>query len=238
MCIRLVKDYSGDADFAKNFVACYAIGWRITQEELDAYPDLAFATGESDTGVIVSFNSEAVYIDDSLTVPKGTKTLAINPLNWKTDETPADKSLNLGACFTDYDGNIVREIPALTGAYIDNERGALKVTDVTAEQYPPVLDIFRQGVYHLYDYQFFYRNLEKMSGPVLMPWKKNSPTKQVCRQPSPTAAALSQRSMCLQAPPLPQGQPLSTAKRRRSKREMNLFSCKRAHKPTNKRLSS
>ncbi len=161
MCIRLVKDYSGDADFAKNFVACYAIGWSITQEELNAYPDLAFATGESDTGVIISFNSEAVYIDDSLTVPKGTKTLAINPLNWTTDETPADKSLNLGACFTDYDGNIVREIPALTGAYIDNERGALKVTDVTAEQYPPVLDIFRQGVYHLYDYQFFYRNLEK-----------------------------------------------------------------------------
>ena len=37
--------------------------------------------GESDTGVIISFNSEAEYIDDSLMIPKGTKTLAINPLN-------------------------------------------------------------------------------------------------------------------------------------------------------------
>jgi hypothetical protein len=27
--------------------------------------------------------------------------------------------------------------------------------------YPPVLDIFSDGVYHLYDYQFFYRNLQE-----------------------------------------------------------------------------
>lgn len=64
------------------------------------------------------FNSEAESIDNSLTVPKGTKTLAINPLNWKRD-------------------------------------GAI------AEKYPAGLDIFEEGIYHLYDYQFFYRNLQK-----------------------------------------------------------------------------
>ena len=94
-------------------------------------------------------------------IPAGTRTLAINPLNWKTDGTPAGKEENLGACFTDYDGTIVTEIPQLTGAYIDPERGALKVTDVTPEEYPPVLSIFSDGVYHLYDYQFFYRNLQE-----------------------------------------------------------------------------
>lgn len=161
LCIRLIKDYSENKDFVKNYVACYAIGWSITQDEIDACPGLKVAKGESDTGVIISFNSEAENIDDSLTIPKGTKTHAINPLNWMTDNTKADKSLNLGACFTDYDGNIKNEIPELTGAYIDATRGALKVTDVTAKEYPPVLDIFKDGVYHLYDYQFFYRNLEK-----------------------------------------------------------------------------
>jgi len=161
LCIRLVKDYAADADFANKLVACYAIGWSVTQDELDANPGIEFAKGESDTGVIISFNSEAEYIDDSLMIPKGTKTLAINPLNWMTDGTPADKSLNLGACFTDYNGKITKEIPALTGAYIDAERGALKVTDVSAEEYPPVLDIFQEGIFHLYDYQFFYRNLEE-----------------------------------------------------------------------------
>lgn len=66
----------------------------------------------------------------------------------------------MGACFTDYSGDIVTEIPQLTGAYIDSTRGALKVVDVTVEEYPPVLPIFEEGVYHLYDYQFFYRNLQ------------------------------------------------------------------------------
>lgn len=161
LCIRLMKDYAKNTSFTSKLVASYAIGWSVTQAELEAYPSLEFASGESDTGSIISFNSEAISVTDSLLIPQGTKTLAINPLNWKTDGTKADKTLNLGACFTDYDGNIVKEIPALTGAYIDSERGALKVTDVTATEYPPVLDIFQDGVYHLYDYQFFYRNLEK-----------------------------------------------------------------------------
>ena len=161
MCIRLLKDCFADEEVKDLLVACYAIGWSISEEELQEYEHLKFAQGETDVGVIVSFNSEAEDVSDSLLIPAGTKTLAINPLNWRTDGTPADKSLNKGACFTDYDGNITSEIPQLTGAYIDDVRGALKVTDVTSEEYPPVLSIFESGVYHLYDYQFFYRNLQE-----------------------------------------------------------------------------
>lgn len=161
MCIRLMKECFRDEDRQGQLIACYAIGWRITQEETRKYPQLKFAEGESDTGVIISFNSEAESIDNSLPVPKGTKTLAINPLNWKTDSSTADKNLNLGACFTDYEGNITEEINNLTGAYIDDVRGVLKVTDVTPEEYPAGLDIFEDGIYHLYDYQFFFRNLQK-----------------------------------------------------------------------------
>ncbi len=161
MCIRLMKECFKDENRQNQLIACYAIGWSITEEETKEYPQLKFAEGESDTGVIISFNSEAESIDNSLSVPKGTKTLAINPLNWKTDSTIADKSLNLGACFTNYDGNITKEVGNLTGAYIDDVRGTLKVTDVTPEEYPAGLEIFEDGIYHLYDYQFFYRNLQK-----------------------------------------------------------------------------
>ena len=161
MCIRLMKECFGDEHIQNQLIACYAIGWSITEEETREYPQLKFAKGESDTGVIISFNSEAENIDDSLIVPKGTKTLAINPLNWKTDAAIADKSLNLGACFTDYDGNITEEINNFTGAYIDDVRGTLKITDVTPGEYPAGLEIFEDGIYHLYDYQFFYRNLQK-----------------------------------------------------------------------------
>lgn len=161
MCIRLLKDCFKDEETNELLVACYAIGWRITDEELKDNPHLKCAAGENDTGVIISFNSEADTITDSLMIPSGTKTNAINPLNWKTDGTVADKSLNKGACFTDYDGNIVNEAVGLTGAYIDSTRGALKVTDINPEDYPAGLDIFEDGIYHLYDYQFFYRNLQE-----------------------------------------------------------------------------
>lgn len=160
LCIRLLE-HSFDQEKMDQLAACYAIGWRITDEDLNAFPHLKMASGEADTGVIISFNSEAENVTDSLMIPAGTKTYAINPLNWKTDSTPADKSMNPGACFTDYSGQILSEIPELTGAYIDSTRGALKVPDVSPEDYPPVLDIFSDGIYHLYDYQFFYRSLQK-----------------------------------------------------------------------------
>ena len=159
--LRLLKDLFDEDELAQKLVACYAIGWNITQEELEKYPHMKFAASETDTGVIISFNSEAENVTDSLIVPKNTKTLAINPLNWKTDGTFADRSWNHGACFTNYSGEIEIEIPELTGAYIDDVRGTLKVTDVTPEEYPPVLELFEDGIYHLYDYQFFYRNLQE-----------------------------------------------------------------------------
>ena len=161
MSIRLLKDCFAEEEVNELLVACYAIGWSVSEEDLEQYPHLRFASGEDDTGVIISFNSEAESVTDSLMIPAGTRTLAINPLNWKTDSTPAGKEENLGACFTDYSGNIITEIPQLTGAYIDPQRGALKVPDVTPEEYPPVLSIFSDGIYHLYDYQFFYRNLQE-----------------------------------------------------------------------------
>ena len=70
-------------------------------------------------------------IPDSMVYPAGQKAYSINPLNWKTDGTPADKSENIGACFTGGEGKIRTELKGLCGCYIDQERGALKVTDLT-----------------------------------------------------------------------------------------------------------
>ena len=157
--LKLMEEYFDDAKYSDQLIAAYAIGWRITEEDLKAYPHLKMAKGEADTGVIISFNSEAEGIEESLVVPDGMKTLAINPLNWKTDSTFADSSLNEGACFTRYSGEIKKEIPQLTGAYLDENRGTLRVTDVDPGEYSNSL--FPDGVYHLYDYQFFFRNLQK-----------------------------------------------------------------------------
>ena len=159
LLLMLLEEYFDDAKYSEKLVAAYCIGWRITEEDIAKHPHLKMAQGEDDTGVIISFNSEAEGIDESLVVPKGTKTLGINPLNWKIDSTPADKSLNKGACFTKYSGEIKKEAPELTGAYLDAERGTLRVTDIEPGDYSSSL--FPDGVYHLYDYQFFFRNLQE-----------------------------------------------------------------------------
>ena len=159
MILRLMKDKFRDSRLQARLIATYAIGWRVTAEETAGYRQLRMAQGEYDIGVIVSFNTEAPGLSSSLSVP--VKTLGINPLNWKTTGEHADKSLNQGAVFTDYGGNILKEIPGLTGAYLDPVRGTVKVTDVDAADYPPVLDLFKPGEFHIYDYQFFYRNLQR-----------------------------------------------------------------------------
>ena len=159
LIIRLMKDLFDEPQYQRRLVAAYAIGWKLTEDEAKEYPHLKPAEGETDTGVIVAFNSEDEAITSSLIIGENEKTYSINPLNWKTTAEIADKTLNKGACFTDYSGNVKEEIPNLTGAYIDEKRGSLKVTDIKPEDYPGKL--FDDGIYHLYDYQFFFRNLEE-----------------------------------------------------------------------------
>lgn len=161
MCLRLLKEF-GNEDFLKdNMVACYAIGWRFTPQEAEKYPYIQPAKGADDLGKVIIFNSEAPEVTSSAIVPEGVKTFAINPLTWSCGIQKAPKTLNAGACFTDYSGAVVREVPQLTGCYIDSERGTLKVTDVDKKEFVPGLPLFTEGVYHIYDYQFFYRNLQQ-----------------------------------------------------------------------------
>ena len=161
MCLRLLKEF-GNEDFVKNnMVACYAIGWRFTPQEAEKYPYIQPAKCADDLGKVIIFNSEAPEVTSSAIVPEGVKTFAINPLTWSCGSQKAPKTLNAGACFTDYSGAVVREVPQLTGCYIDSERGTLKVTDVDKKEFVPGLPLFSEGVYHIYDYQFFYRNLQQ-----------------------------------------------------------------------------
>lgn len=159
MALRLLSEFFDNPAYQERLIAVYCIGWRITDDDLANYAWLKPAQQADDIGTIVCFNSEAINVTDSLLVPAGVKTYGINPLNWRTDGTPAAAAENLGACFTDYSGEIKKEIPHLTGAYLDAERGTLKVPDVIPKDYANSL--FPDGVYHLYDYQFFYRNLQE-----------------------------------------------------------------------------
>lgn len=98
-------------------IACYTIGYRLTANDL-SHPHIKAATGEEDNGVVISFNSvqntDAIwqFVADSAAT-------CINPVNWKTDATPAT--------FT-FDGmkNEVR---------IDKQKNVLVVKTDTPSQY-------------------------------------------------------------------------------------------------------
>ena len=125
------------------------------------HPQIRPAASADDIGVVISFDCEAPEVSETFINPADQKACGINPLNWKTDDTPADKSENLDACFTDYSGGIRREQEAMCGCYLDTERGVLKVTDVSEADYVPIVPGLPDGAYHVYDYQFFFRNLQQ-----------------------------------------------------------------------------
>ena len=161
MCYRLLADYFADDALRARLVAVYAIGWPCTEDLVRRHPQIRPAQGADDTGVVVTFDCEAPDVEATFIVPTGVKAHAINPLNWRTDATPAGRGENLGACFPDHSGAIQREVPALCGAQLDLPRGVVKVPDLAPADYPPRVPGLPDGSYHVYDYQFFYRNLQE-----------------------------------------------------------------------------
>ena len=156
--IELIKNRFGDdEELRSRMVAAYLIGYTVTDDDL-AKAGLTAAEGANDTGVVITYNTQSPTSVGGPMLMAGAH--CINPLNWKTDETYAPASENLGARFyNDSTGEFLREVPDYSDAQIDMETGALTTTIPEGEN----LDIgsYPEGVYHRYDYAFWYRNLEE-----------------------------------------------------------------------------
>ena len=63
MCLQLMKDYFSDEQLLDQLVFVYAIGWHLSQEMTEQYPQIVAARSETDTGVVISYDCE----DGSLT---------------------------------------------------------------------------------------------------------------------------------------------------------------------------
>lgn len=162
----MLKRLLTDSDFAgmgltdnNELVAAYLIGWNITDDDVKRLEanGIHMAESETDLKVVVSFCSEAISNTHSVIVPE--KTNGINPLTWSTSSEKADCSLNKGFCYVQQ-GEIQTEWSHYTGAYLDPNRGTLKLTDVDATCANPQLGFLNEGDYHCYDWQIFYRDLE------------------------------------------------------------------------------
>jgi len=159
--IELIKNTFGDdEELRSRMVAAYLIGYTVTDDDL-AKSGLTAAQGAYDTGVVITYNTQSPTSVGGPMLMEGAH--CINPLNWKTDATYAPASENLGARFyNDSTGEFIREVVGYSDAQIDVETGALTTTIPEGED----LDIgaYPEGVYHRYDYAFWYRNLQQNVG--------------------------------------------------------------------------
>ncbi len=95
--IELIKSELGnDVSLREQLVAAYLIGYTVTDEDL-RISRLHAAEGADDTGVVITFNTQSPASVGGPMLLAGAH--CINPLSWKTDDTPCEATLNKGAVF-------------------------------------------------------------------------------------------------------------------------------------------
>jgi hypothetical protein len=146
-------------------IAAYVIGAPITPEYLAENPHLKFAEGADDTGVIISYNTEAPVVEgkNPVLVPGS---LAINPITWTRDETIATADQNLGSILLNKDGSVVVDkdgkivpVKNYADARVDKARGVVICSICDVEKLAPGSAFSGKGVFHSFDYAFYYFNI-------------------------------------------------------------------------------
>ena len=157
----VLKDYfKTHPDRYERMVAAYVIGYSITKDDLEANPHMKFATGETDTGVIISWHAEGpknveANAPSAVLLPNG---ISINPLNWSRDEAYAPASMNLGSIVLDEKAGTT-EIRDIEGdAQVNLARGTV-ITNAKAEP-NEMVEFAGPQSYHQDDYSIFYNNIK------------------------------------------------------------------------------
>lgn len=152
--IQLMKDKLNKAELMSKLVAAYIIGYSVTDDDLAQYEWLKIAESADDIGKIITYNTQSEFATGSpVLLPHAH---CVNPLSWKNTSEYAPKEMNLGAVFFNTDGEIDTRISQFTDAWID-DNGALVAGIADINIYTP--PSWPEGVYHKYDYSFFYNNL-------------------------------------------------------------------------------
>ncbi len=168
MLLYLLSEYMEEnPEVYDRMIAAYVIGYSVTEEYLSENPHLTFAEGPDDLGVIISYNTEAPTVEgENPVVLPGA--LVINPITWARDETPATAAQNLGSIMLNQDGSVVltddgefERVMEYADACVDLEKGALICSTADADILAPGNAVFGKGVFHSFDYPFYYYNIRE-----------------------------------------------------------------------------
>lgn len=157
MLLNLMMDPYFTDSILNQMVAAYLIGYSVTTDDLDKCDKLKIAQQSNDLHVIITYNTQSDTNLNSPILLPGAQ--CVNPLLWTTSNTPAGSAMNHGTAFFDSLGNITSLIPNFTNAKIDLGTGTLLSTDPNIDTL--TTKPFDDGIYHLYDYNFFYQNLKE-----------------------------------------------------------------------------
>jgi pimeloyl-ACP methyl ester carboxylesterase len=151
---KLLAQYMKDhPDVYARMIAAYVIGWPVTAQYLADNPYLKFAEGPDDTGVIISYNTQAPDVPpDFNPVLWGMVGTVINPLTWTRAGTLATTNQGFGSFMPNTNGVYVR-VPQYADARIDITNGVLICSTADTNT------IGVQGIYHNFDFPFYYFNI-------------------------------------------------------------------------------
>ena len=123
--VELLK-HIDDETYA-DLAAAYVMGYKVTAEDLAECRHIKAATGESDTGVTICYNTvkDVQYVQSVIADTE----FAINPVNWTTDATPA----------------VLHDSITVT---LSPEYHALVVTGYDGAEYKPYKDFINVGDIH------------------------------------------------------------------------------------------
>ena len=176
----VLKNYFKEhPEYYKRMIAAYPIGYAFTKAEFEAYPHMKFATGECDTGVVVTWNTEGprnreVNADTCVLQPGS---MSINPLNWKLDGTYAPASLNLGSLYMDEKTGEVKMGDVGADAQVFPDRGVVvthaKGEPMSGEKAEVATYFFGPDGRHGEDYALFYCNIKANVAKRVAAYKEN-----------------------------------------------------------------
>lgn len=160
-------------------VAAYVVGQSVTPGYLAANPHLRCTRRPSDTGVLISWNTEAPQLAarNPVTLPGG---IAVNPITWLTDQTWAGASSNPGSIeldpatggtpVLDADGSIKR-VRGLADARVDKARGVVVCSTVDAGAFPYYIPGgFPKYVLHTFDYPLYFFSIRANAAARTKAW--------------------------------------------------------------------
>ncbi len=146
----------------ENHIATYAIGYPVLASDIAKNPALAFASGATDAGVLLTWNTVAPSeIGTGAYRAFGTwkeGALVFNPISWTAEELLAHAKDN-PVSFVPGEGGALVEQARCVNALADREHSVLVVTSLDESRFDGGLTTVSK--YHRYDVAFYFESIRQ-----------------------------------------------------------------------------